>query len=61
MARTLDENEDELRKSVARRWRCREDISRLSRDVINETKLIDLLLQERILMNTTTDGVPSGR
>jgi len=57
MPRTPDEIDVELRRAVARRWVAKEKISALSRDVIADTRFIDLLLAER----SEIQGVPSAR
>ena len=60
MARTLDEIDVELKRAVARRWVSRDRISALSRDVIADTRFIDLLLAERSDL-LHRQGAPSGR
>jgi len=60
MARTADEIDVELKRAVARRWVAKERISALSRDVIADTRFIDLLLAERSKV-VAQSGASSGR
>lgn len=53
MPRSAEDIDSELRQAVARRWRARDDIRRLSKHVIADTKLIDLLLAQRSELVTT--------
>jgi hypothetical protein len=60
MARTADEIDVELKRAVARRWVAKDKISALSRDVIADTRFIDLLLAERSKV-VLHQGAPSAR
>jgi len=60
MARTPDEIDVELKRAVARRWVAKNKISALSRDVIADTRFIDLLLAERSEA-VHHQGAPSAR
>lgn len=47
MPRTAATIDGELKKAVGRRYACRERISALSAAIVQDTRLIDLLLAER--------------